>query len=122
MNDEASVVLQKASMAEMKEQVFDQSPLPSLDWTNSDRDTRSAKVINGLPQHFLENIRICSCEDNGYVYVEFVMEMTAAQRGSFLLDLEFFLKENIDQAITIWHAPQGDRSSLRRLRGIGVKS
>ena len=122
MDDKTSVVLQRMNLAEMKEQAFVQSPLPSSEWSHSDNDARSAKVVNGLPQHFLKNIRICSCEDNGYVYVEFVSEMKAAERGSFLLDLEFYLKENIDQAITIWHAPQRDRSSLRRLRGVGVKS
>ena len=37
-------------------------------------------------------------------------------------DLEAFLKESIDPGLVVWLEPLGDRSSLRNLRGIEVKS
>ena len=38
-----------------------------------------------------------------------------------LLELESYLKENIDKGLTVWLEPVGDRSKLRNLRGIKIK-
>ena len=46
----------------------------------------------------------------------------ASERGILLLDLEQLLKNKIDQGITIWLEPVGDKSKLRNLRGIKIKS
>ena len=39
-----------------------------------------------------------------------------------LLDFEEELKKSIDQGITIWLEPVGDKSKLRNLRGITIKA
>ena len=39
-------------------------------------------------------------------------------RGIILLDLEEQLKKNIDQGLTVWLEPIGDKSKLRNLRGV----
>ena len=39
-----------------------------------------------------------------------------------LLDLEERLKKKIDLALTVWLEPVGDKSKLRNLRGITMKS
>ena len=70
----------------------------------------------------LGNISIKSCNKNGQVFVEFMEPISASNRSTILLDLEMELKKNIDDAITIWNQPLGDKSSLRRLRGVIVKS
>ena len=41
-------------------------------------------------------------------------------RGPLLLDLEEKLKKNIDDGITVWFEPVGDKSKLRNLRGITI--
>jgi hypothetical protein len=42
-------------------------------------------------------------------------------RGLLLLDLEKKLKDNIDNGLTVWLEPVGDKSKLRNLRGIKIK-
>ena len=42
-------------------------------------------------------------------------------RGPLLLDLETSLKNSIEKCITIWLEPVGDKSKLRKLRGIEIK-
>ena len=39
-----------------------------------------------------------------------------------LLDLEEKLKNEIDLGITVWCEPVGDKSKLRNLRGIKIKT
>jgi len=43
-------------------------------------------------------------------------------RGLLLLDLESKLKASIDKGLTIWLEPVGDKSKLRNLRGVTIKS
>ena len=38
-----------------------------------------------------------------------------------LLDLEEKIKASIDQGITVWCEPVGDKSVLRKLRGFEIK-
>jgi hypothetical protein len=46
--------------------------------------------------------------------------MNSNERGIFFLELEEWLKKMLDNGITIWHKPIGDKNSLRNLRGIKV--
>ena len=39
-----------------------------------------------------------------------------------LLELEEKLKKELDEGITIWLEPVGDKSKLRNLRGINIKT
>jgi len=59
---------------------------------------------------------------DGQVIVRLLEPVNADKRGTLLLDLEAFLKESIDPGLVVWLEPFGDRSSLRNLRGIEVKS
>ena len=38
------------------------------------------------------------------------------------VELEEKIKYNIDRGITIWCEPVGDKSALRKLRGVKIKS
>ena len=40
------------------------------------------------------------------------------QKRTVTLDLEEILKANIDKGLTVWFEPVGDKSKLRKLRGI----
>jgi hypothetical protein len=59
---------------------------------------------------------------DGQVIIRLQESIAADKRGTLLLDLEAFLKEKIDQGLVVWLEPFGDRSSLRNLRGIEVRS
>jgi hypothetical protein len=59
---------------------------------------------------------------DGQVIIRLMVPVPADKRGYLLLDLEAFLKESIDPGLVVWLEPFGDRSSLRNLRGIEVKS
>jgi hypothetical protein len=59
---------------------------------------------------------------DGQVYFSFKNPLSSSDRGILLLDLELFLKENIDSGIVIWCEPIGDKNSLRNLRGIEIIS
>jgi hypothetical protein len=97
-------------------------PLPSEKWKNM-TESNKIKLVQGV-MNSDENslIKIVQCNDNGYVYIELLKPLVAAERGIMLLEFEFKIKEKLDKALTIWHTPQGDKSSLRRLRGVEVKS
>ena len=95
---------------------------PSEAWLLMSKVDRIALVVKALGDIITNRLIVCECEDNGYVYFEFSVPMAASERGIFLLDIEMLLKASIDSGLTVWHVPQGDKSSLRRLRGVGVKT
>jgi hypothetical protein len=78
-------------------------------------------VIDGNSQ-LSPMIEIAEVREDGQIILHFKQPMAADRRGRVLLDFESALKARIDPALTVWLEPLGDRSSLRRLRGIEVKS
>ena len=99
------------------------SPLPGSTWTNISEEKRIANVkstIHDFPGY--ETIEIKQAHGNGQVTIVLNNLMTASERGIFLLDLEEWIKKMLDNGITIWHEPIGDKNSLRNLRGIEVVS
>jgi hypothetical protein len=60
-------------------------------------------------------------EKSGEVFTSFLNPLSARDRGTFLLDLESLLKASIEESITVWCEPLGDKNSLRNLRGIEIK-
>jgi hypothetical protein len=65
---------------------------------------------------------IAAAKGDGQVVVNLTESLPAGKRGQLLLDLEEFLKNEIDPGLTVWLEPLGDRNSLRNLRGIEVKA
>lgn len=61
-------------------------------------------------------------KQDGQVIMRLKEPLVSSERGTLLLDLEVFLKEAVDPGLVVWLEPLGDRSSLRNLRGIEVKS
>ena len=102
--------------------LYTDTPKPAEKWqkmTMSDRINLVKEVMSDVEKSMID---IRQCNDNGYVYIDLVQPLTASSRGLMLLDFELKLKDLIDEGITIWHSPQGDKSSLRRLRGVEVRS
>ena len=99
------------------------TPVPSFSskWKKSTEKER-IDLINSLLVNFsgFEKIEIKNALSNGQVSVEISEIMDASKRGSLLLDLEAILKKELENGISIWHIPIGDKNSLRNLRGIEV--
>ena len=102
---------------------YQNSPQPDENWVNSLEEKRKTLIYEILiknPKY--ESFEIVRAEDNGNVILRIQKIIDASERGVLLLDLEQILKNTIDQGITIWLESVGDKSKLRNLRGIKIKS
>ena len=103
------------------------SPVPTDDWQSLTIGER-IDFINKSIQDFSLSIDIdidvvvVEANKGGQISVIINDKLSADERGPLLLGIEEFLKLNVDNGITVWHAPIGDKSSLRKLRGIEVLS
>jgi hypothetical protein len=75
-----------------------------------------------LKENWLKSLSVVSANIDGQIIFRYCNSMPANIRGAFLLDIEKYIKDEIDVALTVWLEPIGDRNSLRKLRGIEVKS
>lgn len=106
-----------------KEISFENSPEPNQIWINLSEQERIKLISNILVKNpVYGSFEITRAEKNGYVILRTEKSIKASERGVLLLELEQIIKNTIDQGITIWLEPVGDKSKLRNLRGIEIKS
>lgn len=99
------------------------SPVPGSSWKNESEKNRIKKIKTILSSRKEYQIfEVLKAPENGQVVLKTNVLIKASERGIFLLDLENFLKEKMDKGITVWLEPVGDKSKLRNLRGIDLKS
>jgi hypothetical protein len=99
-----------------------ETPVPGQEWISSSQNERMELVRKAWKDiDKYSNLAVIDCRSNGEVFVEMMEPMSSNQRGTLLLDAEQVLKKQVDDAITIWLEPLGDKSTLRNLRGIKVK-
>lgn len=101
------------------------TPPPGPAWqklSDAERYARIMGVLQNGPAALNSTVVIAAAKDDGQVVVNLTESLSASKRGQLLLDLEEFLKKEIDPGLTVWLAPLGDRNSLRNLRGIEVKA
>lgn len=101
------------------------TPTPAESWqsaSDAERRDRVQQCINAGPTAFSSGATCSSASADGHVIISLLAPLPANVRGTFLLDLEEFLKRQLDAGLTVWLEPLGDKSSLRNLRGIEVKS
>lgn len=67
-------------------------------------------------------LEVAETREDGQVILRFTEPVGPERRGTILLDFEELLKREVDAGLTVWLEPLGDKSSLRRLRGIEVKA
>lgn len=102
-----------------------ETPTPGQTWCQLSDDERLALVNSTVTakMSFLNKTLVAvEAKLDGQVIIRLLEPVHADKRGALLLDLEAFLKESIDLGLVVWLEPFGDRSSLRNLRGIEVKS
>ncbi len=101
------------------------TPVPASGWrqlSDAERHARVTKALQNGAAILNDAVVIVSAKADGQVTVNLAQPQSASKRGQLLLDLEEFLKKEIDQGLTVWLEPLGDRNSLRNLRGIEVKA
>ena len=98
------------------------SPSTSSRWQGLTNEERDGELQECLARgSWRERICVREASANGHVSVAIDPPLSAADRGTLLLDLEELLKREVDQGITVWCEPLGDKNSLRNLRGIQIK-
>ena len=98
-------------------------PTPTNRWKNLRYEEKKILVEIELKKENNEYLfEVFNIENNGQVILKTTKSILANKRGVLLLDLEERLKKNIDNALTVWLEPVGDKSKLRNLRGIKIKS
>lgn len=96
---------------------------PGLEWIEASDELRAQLVaaVISKSSNFL-GFEVVRTYANGNVIVNFPSGLGANQRGTSLLDLEECLKNEIDEGLVIWCDALGDKSTLRNLRGIQIRS
>ena len=106
-----------------KENALADSPKTTSDWNNKPEEYRLNKIKTLLSGNQKYNIfEVIKAPQNGQIVLKIEKSIEANARGVFLLELEEFLKKEIDRGITVWLELVGDKSKLRNLRGISLKS
>ena len=96
---------------------------PTKHWVAISEGERKELVNDYLQNNDgYSGIIVEQASDNGHVVLRIEHSINASERGLFLLDLEEKLKQSVDIGVTVWLEPVGDKSKLRQLRGVEVKS
>lgn len=99
-----------------------ESPQVSDSYRLLSKESRREVVTNSiLVSHREYVLDVVECHDDGSIYIS-CPPIAVSQRGAVLLELESHLKGKIDPAITVWLSPLGDRSALRKLRGVTINT
>ena len=92
-------------------------------WRNANETERISRLEAAIRKtHFKGSVKFTRAQESGAIYLSLEQPLRPSVRGSFLLDLELFLKQHVDRGIAVWCEPLGDRNSLRKLRGVKVLS
>ena len=98
------------------------SPVTSSAYKKLNHDDRKKLIYSAIPNSLNDwSLQVVECQDDGSVYFSCSL-LPVCERGPILLDLEFSLKEKVDPGITVWLSPLGDRSALRKLRGVNIST
>ena len=101
----------------------EQTPVTGSKWKSLTDDERldAINVIRDGNESFTL-ILISGVLADGHIFVTLNEDVKVAERGTLLLDFEEELKDNLDAGLSVWCEPLGDRNSLRKLRGIEIKT
>lgn len=97
------------------------TPTPGNHWVTIEKNVRIIEIERALSlMNPPPEVKVTRVRDNGDVFVELEQTLSPGERGTMLRELEFWIKENVDEALVVWCEPIGDRNSLRKLRGIEI--
>lgn len=100
---------------------FDKTPTVKNTWTQLNDDQRIKLIYDEIRNdEKLNEFEVYKTTKDGQIVFKVNKTIPANMRGMLLLDLEEKLKKNIDEGLTVWFEPVGDKSKLRNLRGIKI--
>ena len=106
-----------------KENSLAASPKVSNEWKNKTDQQRISEITNFMQINQLNlNFEVFNALEDGQVILKTYKSIPAKVKGIHLLEIEEKLKKSIDNGITVWLEPVGDKSKLRNLRGITFKN
>ena len=98
------------------------TPTTSQDWRKKSEKNRIDIISEELKKNSLyKDFEVIKATDDGQIILKIERIIPANQRGLLLLELEEKLKL-IDEGVTIWCEPVGDKSKLRKLRGVEIRT
>ena len=98
------------------------TPVTSQEWRKKSEESRINIISEELKKNSLyKDFEVIKAADDGQIILKIERIIPANQRGLLLLELEEKLKL-IDEGITIWCEPAGDKSKLRKLRGVEIRT
>ena len=98
------------------------TPTTSKDWVVKSEKDRIEMISKELKKNILyKDFEVVKATDNGQIVLRIEKIIPANVRGLLLLELEEKLKL-IDNGITLWCEPVGDKSKLRKLRGVEINT
>ena len=98
------------------------TPTTSKDWVVKSEKDRIEMILKELKKNILyKDFEVVKVPDNGQIVLRIEKVIPANERGLLLLELEEKLKL-IDNGITLWCEPVGDKNKLRKLRGIEINT
>ena len=98
------------------------TPTTSKGWVVKSEKDRIEMISKELNKNILyKDFEVVKVPDNGQIVLRIEKTIPANVRGLLLLELEAKLKL-IDNGITLWCEPVGDKSKLRKLRGIEINT
>lgn len=102
---------------------FAETVYPGDDWISLS-DGERVDLVRRRLQDFegAETFKVVKVDASGQVVISTEKNIPANERGMYLLSLERWLKQSIDEGLHLWCEPVGDRSKLRNLRGVVIKS
>lgn len=99
------------------------SPVVSENWKLMKENDRIGQIKKFLLQNINDiEYEVIKAADDGQVIIRINQSIPASKRGLVLLEIEEKMKKNLDKGLTLWLEPIGDKSKLRNLRGISIKT
>jgi len=106
-----------------KDNAFANSPEAGVEWKQKTEKERILIIEEKLKTNPKYSIfEVFNANKDAQVILKTEQSILAKERGLLLLEIEEVLKKSIEEAITVWLEPIGDKSKLRNLRGITIKS
>jgi len=97
------------------------TPTTSQNWKQKSEKNRIDSILKELKKNALyKNFDVIKAPENGQIVLKIEQTIPANKRGLLLLELEEMLKSVLDQGITVWCEPVGDKSKLRKMRGVKI--
>ncbi len=98
------------------------TPTTNNEWLSLSKEKRVELIKLELKKKKIDNFEIYDAPDDGRIIFKVTDPIQSNKRGLLLLDLEEQLKKKINNGLTVWLEPVGDKSKLRNLRGITFKN